>query len=83
MDRFDLGLVNTIAGESIPKLDGRLTGRALVVSSASSTPGLLASILSDSTAIAGRRLGQLALSSIKMEVSQKAFVFILIVINSF
>ena len=71
MDRFDLGLVNTIAGESIPKLDGRLTGRALVVSSASSTPGLLASILSDSTAIAGRRLGQLALSSIWDEDSQR------------
>lgn len=71
MDQFDLGLVNTIAGESIPKLDGRLTGRALVVSSAGSTPGLLASLMCDSTTIAGRRLGQLALSSIWDEDSQR------------
>ena len=71
MDQFDLGLVNTIAGESIPKLKGRLTGRALVVSSDSPTPGLLASLVCDSTAIAGRRLGQLALSSIWDEDSQR------------
>lgn len=63
MDQFDIGLVNTIAGNSIPKLEGRATGRALLLSSASSLPGLLAGIVCDSTYIAGRRLGQLSLSS--------------------
>ena len=63
MDQFNLGLVNTIAGDKIPRIDGRATGRALLLSSASPTPGLLAAIVCDSTSIAGRPLGQLALTS--------------------
>ena len=64
MDQFDIGLVNTIAGDRIPRLQGRATGRALLVSSASARTGLLAGIVCDSTAIAGRRLGQLTLNSV-------------------
>lgn len=71
MDQFDLGLANTIGGETMPKLEGRITGRALLISSENPTPGLLASLVCDSTAIAGRRLGQLALSSIWDEESQR------------
>lgn len=71
MDQFDIGLVNTIAGDRIPRLQGRATGRALLVSSASASPGLLAGIICDSTAIAGRRLGQLTLNSTWDESRQR------------
>ena len=71
MDRFDIGLVNTIAGDRIPKLQGRATGRALVVSSAGTSPGLIAGIVCDSTAIAGRPVGQLSLSSVWDEANQR------------
>ena len=65
MDRFELGLVNTIAGEGLPPMEGQLTGRARVVSSAgSSTPMLLAGVVCDSTSLGGQRIGQIRLSSI-------------------
>ena len=65
MDRFELGLVNTLAGEGLPPMEGQVTGRARVISSANaSTPGLLAGIVCDSTSLGGKRIGQLRLSSI-------------------
>ena len=65
MDRFELGLVNTIAGEGLPPMEGQLTGRARVISSAaSSTPVLLAGVVCDSTSLGGKRVGQLRLTSV-------------------
>ena len=63
MDRFDIALVNDIAGDRLPRLEGHATGHALIVSTAAASAGLLASIVCDSTAIAGRPVGQLTLNS--------------------
>ncbi len=63
MDQFNIALVNSIAGENFPQLQGRATGQAFIVSAPSAQPGLLANIVCDSTAISGRRVGQLNLSS--------------------
>ena len=71
MDQFDIALANTIIGDRLPKLEGRATGHALVVSSASASPGLLAGIVCDSTAVGGRRLGQLDISSVWDEKQQR------------
>ena len=71
MDQFDLSLVNTIAGSQLPPIEGRATGHALVISSESPSAGLLASIVCDSTRIDNHRLGQLSLSSVWDEESQR------------
>ena len=62
MEKFDIGLVNTIGG-NLPSLEGHATGHAMLISPAEPSPGLLASITCDSTYVAGRRLGQLQISS--------------------
>ncbi len=65
MDRFDLALVNSLGLGDIPPVEGQVTGRARVVSSAaSSTPVLLAGVTCDSTSLGGKRIGRLQLSSI-------------------
>ena len=63
MDQFDIALVNTILGETIPPIEGRATGHAILLSSAADTPGLLAGIECDSTRIDGKPLGQIRLDS--------------------
>ena len=63
MDKFDIGLVNTIGG-SLPSLEGHATGHAMLISPSTPSIGLLASITCDSTYVAGHRLGQLQISSI-------------------
>ena len=63
MDKFDIGLVNTISG-NLPSLEGFATGQATVISPSSPTLGLLSSITVDSTYVAGHRMGQLYLSSV-------------------
>ena len=63
MDKFDIGLVNSFGG-NLPSLEGHATGHALILSSASPSVGLIASITCDSTFVAGQRLGQLQLSSL-------------------
>lgn len=63
MEQFDIALANTILGEDFPAIEGHATGKALLFSAASGTPGLLASILCDSTRIDGMRMGQLRFSS--------------------
>jgi len=68
MDQFDIALANTILGESIPVIEGRATGRAMLLSSSAETPGLLAGIVCDSTSIGGKRVGQLRLNSVWDEV---------------
>ena len=62
MDRFDIGLMNTLSGD-LPSLEGKATGQAVIVSPASPMPGILASITCDSTRVAGERLGKVELSS--------------------
>ena len=71
MDQFDIALANTILGESFPTIEGRATGRAMLLSSSASTPGLLAGIVCDSTRFDGKRLGQLRLNSIWDEVHNR------------
>ena len=71
MDQFDIALANTILGEKVPPLAGKATGRALVLSTAAATPGLLAGIVCDSTRIDGKYLGQLRLNSIWDEVHNR------------
>ena len=71
MDQFDIALANTILGDKVPPLEGRATGRAMVLSTAAATPGLLAGIVCDSTRIAGKSLGQLRLNSIWDEVHNR------------
>lgn len=71
MDRFDIDLFNTILGDRIPVIEGTATGRATLLSSASSSPGLLAGIVCDSTRIDGKRLGQLQLRSIWDEANNR------------
>ena len=63
MDKFDIGLVNTISG-TLPSLEGYATGQATIISPSSPTLGLLSSITCDSTYVAGHRMGQLYLSSV-------------------
>ena len=63
MDRFDISLVNTFLMEGKLKLQGRATGRALLVSPSKPSLALLASITCDSTSLAGRPMGQLLVSS--------------------
>ena len=62
MDRFDVGLVNTLSGD-LPSLEGHATGHAMLISPTEPSIGLLASITCDSTYVAGHRLGQLQMSS--------------------
>ena len=71
MDQFDIALANTILGDKVPTLEGKATGRAMVLSTAAATPGLLAGIVCDSTRIGGKRLGQLRLNSIWDEVNNR------------
>lgn len=63
MEKFDIGLLNTLGGD-LPTLEGKATGRAVIISPASPMPGLLASITCDSTRVAGERMGQLQISSV-------------------
>lgn len=62
MEKFDIGIVNTFTGGS-PALEGSATGRALVVSPAAPSPGLLAFITCDSTRISGHPAGRLQVAS--------------------
>ena len=73
MDKFDIGLINTIAGK-LPTLEGHATGKATIISPSSPTLGLLSSITCDSTYVAGHRLGQLQLSSVWDEESGRFLV---------
>ena len=71
MDRFDVDLLNTILGDRIPVIEGIVSGRATLLSSASPTPGLLAGIVCDSTRIDGKPVGQLQLTSTWEEADQR------------
>ena len=71
MDRFAIDLLNTILGDQIPVIEGTATGRATLLSSASSTPGLLAGIVCDSTRIDGKPVGQLRLGSVWEEENNR------------
>jgi len=72
MDKFKLDLLNTVLGAGkIPRIEGSATGRATVLSTGSSMPGLLAGIQCDSTYFGGKRLGTLSLNSVWNEESQR------------
>ena len=62
LDRFDISLLDNFTG-SYPALAGRASGRALMLSPISPSPGLLASIVCDSTYIAGRKAGTVNVES--------------------
>ena len=62
MEKFSLAIADTFTGGK-PSLDGKATGEALVISPTKPTPGLLASIVCDSTRIAGQRAGTVVLNS--------------------
>lgn len=63
MDKFDMGLLNTLSGD-LPAIGGYATGHAMVVSPTEPSMGLLVSVTCDSTYVAGERMGQLFLSSV-------------------
>ncbi len=63
LEKFNLGLLNTFTG-GMPSLDGRATGRAVILSSDDPTPGLLAGIVCDSTRVSGKRLGTVRINSV-------------------
>ena len=58
------GIANVTLTGGEPSLEGRATGRALILSPSNPTPGLLASILCDSTRVSGKRMGQVRISSV-------------------
>ncbi len=62
MDKFDIGLLNTLSGK-LPSLEGKATGKALLLSPSAPSIGLLAGIRCDSTYVAGQRMGQLNIFS--------------------
>ena len=62
MDKFDIGMVNTLTGNLIP-LSGFASGNAVVISPGSPFPGIEAGIVCDSTMVSGQRMGSLYLSS--------------------
>ena len=62
MEKFDIGLINTFAGNLIP-LSGYASGNAVVISPGSPFPGIEAGIVCDSTMVSGHRMGSLYLSS--------------------
>ena len=62
LDRFGLSLLDNFTGAK-PALDGRATGKALVLSPVVPTPGLLASIVCDSTKVDGRPAGTVNIDS--------------------
>ena len=70
MEKFDVGLVNTFGGH-LPSIEGHATGQAMLISPTEPSPGLLASIICDSTYVAGHRLGQLQMSSTWDENSKR------------
>ena len=70
LQSFNLGLANTVTGGK-PSLQGRATGRALILSPSKPSPGLLATIRCDSTMVAGERLGTLNLSSLWNEAERR------------
>ena len=63
MEKFDISLLNSLIGNELD-LQGIATGRAMAISPADPSVGMLAGIICDSTSIAGQRLGQLNLQSI-------------------
>ena len=70
LEKFNLALLNSITGGS-PSLEGRATGKALVLSPSKPTPGLLAGIVCDSTRVSGKRMGQVNISSVWDEQAQR------------
>jgi len=64
MEKLDIALLNTLLMNGKLGLEGRATGRALVLSPSKPSIGLLAGIVCDSTRIAGERLGQLDIESL-------------------
>ena len=60
--KFDMSMLDSVTGSS-PSLAGRASGQAMVISPASPTPGLIASITCDSTYVSGRKAGTLNLES--------------------
>ena len=75
MEKFDIGMVNTLTGGQ-PSIEGRATGRALVVSPGTPSPGLLAAIVCDSTRISGHPMGRVQVAS-RWDESEKRFNFFL------
>ena len=63
MEKFNLSFLNTLTGDQ-PPLEGMATGEATILSTGASTPGLLASIVCDSTRVSGHRLGRLDIGSV-------------------
>ena len=63
MEKFDISLLNSLIGQDL-NLQGLATGRAMAISPAKPSIGMLAGIVCDSTYIAGERVGQLNLLSV-------------------
>lgn len=62
LEKFGLSLLDNFTGGK-PSLDGRATGSALLISPLKPAPGVLASIVCDSTRIDGRPAGTLNIES--------------------
>ncbi len=62
LTRFDLGLLNKLLGENFG-ISGLVTGNAIISSPWKSNAGLMMSLVSDSTEVAGQRMGTLQLAS--------------------
>ena len=70
MERFDIGLLNTITGNK-PPVAGHASGQALVISPKKPSLGLVAGIRCDSTFVSGQALGRLELASNWDEPNQR------------
>ena len=75
MEKFDIGLVNTLTGGQ-PSIEGRATGRAMVVSPGKPNPGLLAAIVCDSTYVSRQPMGRLQVAS-RWDSAESRFIFFL------
>ena len=71
MEKFDISLLNSLLVGGRLDLQGRATGRALVVSPSRPSIGLLAGITCDSTLIAGHRAGQVRMASLWNEEKRR------------
>ncbi len=60
--RFDLGLMNSLIGDNFG-ISGLATGHAIIFSPWESGAGLMMNLISDSTEVAGQRVGTLRLAS--------------------
>jgi hypothetical protein len=74
MDQFDISLLNTLLMKGKLDLKGQATGQASLISPSKPSLALLAGITCDSTYVAGRPMGTLAVASVWNE-PEKRFDF--------